>query len=143
MTLRRIYVLLAALALLAAGACGPTTTSATCKNKAIKAAVAQVAPCVVQIETQGGTDMVRGAGGGMIRHGLGPTSGLVVSPDGYIISSAFNFANKPTTIDVSVPGKKNRYPGQGDRHRPDAHADAPQNRGSRPARADARRPRPT
>ena len=80
------------------------------RDQAIKSAVAQVAPCVVQIETQGGTDMVRGAGGAMIRHGLGPTSGLVVSPDGFIISSAFNFANKPTTIDVSVPGKKQRYP---------------------------------
>jgi S1-C subfamily serine protease/predicted esterase len=78
-------------------------------EKAVKAAVAQVAPCVVQIETQGGTDVVRGAGGAMIRRGLGPTSGLIVAADGYIVSSAFNFANKPTTIDVSIPGKKQRY----------------------------------
>ena len=72
--------------------------------------MARVAPCVVQIETQGGVDMVRAAGGGMIRRGMGPTSGVVVSADGYIVSSAFNFANKPATIDVSVPGKKDRYP---------------------------------
>ena len=74
--------------------------------------MAKVAPCVVQIETQGGVDMVRAAGprGGMIRRGLGPTSGLIVGADGYIISSAFNFANKPTTIDVSIPGRKQRYP---------------------------------
>ena len=32
------------------------------KEKAIKAAVAKVAPCVVQIETQGGVDMVRALG---------------------------------------------------------------------------------
>jgi serine protease Do len=82
------------------------------QEKAIKAAVAKVAPCVVQIETQGGVDMVRAAGprGGMIRRGLGPTSGLIVGADGYIISSAFNFANKPSTIDVSIPGRKQRYP---------------------------------
>ena len=80
------------------------------KEQAIKAAVARAAPCVVQIETQGGEDVVRAAGGGMIRRGMGPTSGLVVSPDGYIVSSAFNFANKPATIDVSVPGRKDRFP---------------------------------
>jgi S1-C subfamily serine protease len=80
------------------------------QEKAVKAAVARVAPCVVQIETQGGADMVRGAGGAMIRHGFGPTSGVVVGADGYIISSAFNFANTPASIDVAVPGKKQRYP---------------------------------
>ena len=41
--------------------------------------------------------------------GLGPTTGLIVGADGYLISSAFNFANKPTTIDVSIPGRKQRY----------------------------------
>jgi S1-C subfamily serine protease/predicted esterase len=108
MTPRRIYLLPALLALIA-----PTARAddlGDLKEQAIKAAVARVAPCVVQIETQGGVDVVRAAGGGMIRRGMGPTSGLVVSPDGYIISSAFNFANKPATIDVSVPGKKDRYP---------------------------------
>ena len=81
------------------------------KEQAIKAAVAKVAPSVVQIETQGGEDMVRASSGrgGMIRRGMGPTTGLIVGADGYIISSAFNFANKPTTIDVSIPGHKQRY----------------------------------
>ncbi len=108
MTLRYTCVLVALA--LAAPALRADDDLGDLREKAIKAAVTQVAPCVVQIETQGGTDMVRGAGGAMIRHGLGPTSGLVVGADGYVISSAFNFANKPTTIDVSVPGKKNRYP---------------------------------
>src|SRR5262249_30150629 len=31
------------------------------------------------------------------------------APDGYIISSAFNFANKPNAIIVQVPGQKERY----------------------------------
>ncbi len=109
MTQRRTLLLLAALALLAP-AVRADDDLGDLQEKAVKAAVVQVAPCVVQIETQGGTDLVRGAGGAMIRHGLGPTSGLIVSPDGYIVSSAFNFANKPTTIDVSVPGQKERFP---------------------------------
>jgi S1-C subfamily serine protease len=84
------------------------------QEKAIKAAVRTVAPCVVQIETQGGTEMVAigprrpGAPPG-IRLGTGPTTGLIVHEDGYVISSAFNFANKPQSILVAVPGQKERY----------------------------------
>ncbi len=85
------------------------------QEKAIKAAALKVAASVVMIETSGGTDIVttgqRGPGGRgmMIRKGVGPTSGLIVSPDGYVISSAFNFANKPTAITITVPGHKERY----------------------------------
>ncbi len=43
-----------------------------------------------------------------IRRGIGPTTGLIVSADGYIISSAFNFANKPATIRIAIPGMKER-----------------------------------
>jgi S1-C subfamily serine protease len=77
--------------------------------QAMQAAAQKVSPCVVQIETSGGTDLI-GAGprGPTIRKGMGPTSGLIVAADGYIISSAFNFANKPSGIFVNVPGKK-RY----------------------------------
>jgi S1-C subfamily serine protease/predicted esterase len=62
----------------------------------------------VQIETSGGTDVVVAGPRGLLRRGTGPTSGLVVGADGYIISSAFNFANKPSQIRVSVPGLKER-----------------------------------
>jgi S1-C subfamily serine protease/predicted esterase len=84
------------------------------QEKAIKAAVRKIAPCVVQIETQGGTELVtagpRGPGGPAgIRLGTGPTTGLIVHADGYVISSAFNFANKPQSILVAVPGHKERY----------------------------------
>jgi len=84
------------------------------QEKAIKTAVRKIAPCVVQIETQGGTELVSsgprmlGAPAG-IRLGTGPTTGLIVHADSYIISSAFNFANKPQSILVSVPGHKERY----------------------------------
>jgi S1-C subfamily serine protease/predicted esterase len=45
----------------------------------------------------------------MIHKGTGPTSGLIVGADGYVISSAFNFANKPTSILVSIVGQKERF----------------------------------
>jgi S1-C subfamily serine protease/dienelactone hydrolase len=77
------------------------------QEKAIKAAVRGIAPCVVQIETTGGADLP--GPGGMIRKGTGPTTGLIVASDGYVISSAFNFANKPSSIIIKVPGHKERY----------------------------------
>src|SRR5438034_6172832 len=77
-------------------------------QKAMKAAVARVAPSVVQIETSGGSDIL-GSGPGMFRKGAGPTTGLVVAADGYVISSAFNFANKPTGVFATIPGRKERF----------------------------------
>ncbi len=84
---------------------------------AIKDASRKAAPSVVMIETSGGTDIITsgprgGPGGMMIRKGIGPTSGVIVSSDGYIISSAFNFANKPTAITITLPGQKVRYVGK-------------------------------
>jgi S1-C subfamily serine protease/predicted esterase len=88
---------------------GPDT--AGLRQKVIAAAVARVAPSVVQIDTSGGTDVIGfGPQGPSIRKGTGPTTGLVVGADGYIVSSAFNFANKPSGIFVAVPGHKDRYP---------------------------------
>src|SRR3954454_4368855 len=110
----RYRLLLAPLAVLFAALMGPTTRGEDesldeLKQKAITAAATKVAPSVVQIETSGGTEVVRaGPKGGLIRRGTGPTTGVIVSADGYIISSAFNFANKPTSIIVSVPGKKDK-----------------------------------
>jgi S1-C subfamily serine protease/predicted esterase len=74
-------------------------------EKAIKAATKKVAPSVVQINTLGGTDIVvSGPRGNQIRKAMGPTTGVIIGADGYIISSAFNFINQPKTILVSVPG---------------------------------------
>jgi S1-C subfamily serine protease/predicted esterase len=82
----------------------------TLQEKAIKAAALKIAPSVVQIETRGGTDMIgTGPRGQMVRKGSGPTTGLIVAEDGFIISSAFNLANKPSTIFVAVPGHTERY----------------------------------
>src|SRR5205823_4997106 len=74
-------------------------------EKAIKQAAKTVGPSVVQIQTQGGTDMVvTSPKGPVFRKALGPTTGVIVDADGYIVSSAFNFINSPTTIIVAVPG---------------------------------------
>src|SRR5439155_14882871 len=57
-----------------------------------------------------GTDIVvAGPRGGTIRKAAGPTTGVVVGADGYVISSAFNFVNKPSTITVRVPGHSEGY----------------------------------
>jgi S1-C subfamily serine protease/dienelactone hydrolase len=78
-------------------------------EKAIKEAVKKVAPSVVQIETTGGTEVISsGPRGSVVRKGIGPTTGVIVSPDGFIVSSAFNFANKPSSIIVAIPGQPER-----------------------------------
>ncbi len=75
-------------------------------EKMTKDAVKKVAPAVVQIVTQGGIDMVvTSPKGPVFRKAIGPTTGVVVGEDGYIISSAFNFVNNPTVILVAVPGQ--------------------------------------
>jgi S1-C subfamily serine protease len=82
---------------------------ATLQEKARQSAVARVAPYVCTIETSGGTDViVAGPRGQKIRRGTGPTTGVLVGADGYIITSAFNFANKPNSIIVAVPGQKDK-----------------------------------
>ena len=68
------------------------------EQQAINNAVDRVAPSVVRIETIGGLEQVDD-----VRFGTGPTTGLVVDPEGYIVSSAFNFSNKPASILVRLP----------------------------------------
>ncbi|MGC4004352.1 MAG: trypsin-like peptidase domain-containing protein [Pirellulales bacterium] len=60
---------------------------------AINAAIEKVAPSLVRIETLGGLDKV-----GAVAIGTGPTTGLIASANGYIVSSAFNFSQKPSQI---------------------------------------------
>lgn len=70
-----------------------------------KSALARIAPCVVQVRTVGGAEFV-GRRDASVQRGVGPTTGLIVSSDGYILSSSFNFSNKPAAITVIIPGKK-------------------------------------
>lgn len=74
--------------------------------KAFRAAMNRVLPSMVTIESFGG---VTGAGSkrgqmqGIRLPGEGPTTGIVVSPDGYIVTSTFNFLKKPPIITVVLP----------------------------------------
>src|SRR6185312_5085326 len=87
--------------------CGLTAFSARADNedlsareeRAMRAAVERVAPSVVAIETIGGRQR---AGQAIV--GAGPTTGLIISTDGYIVSSAFDFSPKPASIVVRLPG---------------------------------------
>jgi S1-C subfamily serine protease/dienelactone hydrolase len=92
-------------------ALAPAADPDALQSQAVKAAVQKVAPCVVQIQTSGGLDIIGGSEmiGSGLRIGEGPTTGVILSPDGYIVSSAYNFVSKPTEIFVAVPGKRERY----------------------------------
>lgn len=68
------------------------------EEMAIQAAVDRVTPAVVAIETIGGLDRV-----GQVLLGTGPTTGLIISSDGFIVSSAFNFVQKPSSTIVTLP----------------------------------------
>ena len=76
------------------------------EEQALRNAVATVAPSVLRIETVGGVERI-----GEFLVGEGPTTGLVVSADGYLVSSAFNFAQQPSSILITLPSGK-RAPAQ-------------------------------
>jgi serine protease Do len=67
------------------------------EETAFKQAAALVDPSLVRIETVGGLEQLDD-----VLLASGPTSGVVVSADGLIISSSFNFVGKPTSILVTL-----------------------------------------
>ena len=67
------------------------------EEAAIRAAVARVDDSVVQIRTIGGLEEVD-----RTLMPDGPTTGVVISADGWIVSSAFNFAQPPASILVTL-----------------------------------------
>jgi serine protease Do len=94
-------------AILAAILC-PTVSPAAAdadaeEQAALDAAVDRVAPSVVRIETVAGLEKVED-----VLFGAGLTTGLVVDPQGYIISSAFVFAHKPSAILIQLQSGQRR-----------------------------------
>jgi serine protease Do len=71
---------------------------ATREQAAVRAAVDRVADSVVQIRTIGGFEEADET-----LLASGPTTGLILSDDGWIISSSFNFVHQPTSILVILP----------------------------------------
>src|SRR5690348_3069650 len=91
-------VLTACVTILLCSAARAAEDLAALEERAIQAAVDRTAPCVVRIETVGGLERVE-----RVLVGTGPTTGTIVSEDGYIISSAFNFVQKPASILITLP----------------------------------------
>src|SRR5262249_9694780 len=57
------------------------------RQQAVKAAARKVGQSVVQIQTSGGTDIIgTGPRGAQVRKGMGPTTGVILTADGYIAS---------------------------------------------------------
>jgi serine protease Do len=67
------------------------------EEAAVRAAAARVADSVVQIRTIGGLEEVD-----RTLMPDGPTTGLAISADGWILSSAFNFVQQPASILVTL-----------------------------------------
>src|SRR5215475_1177264 len=62
------------------------------EEAAFRQAVRALAPSLVRIQTVGGVDRVAGR-----LAATAATTGVVVSEDGWIVSSAFNFVSKPSS----------------------------------------------
>jgi len=74
------------------------------EEQAFKQAAVLVDPSLVRIETVGGLEQF-----GEMTLGTGPTSGVIVSDDGFVISSSFNFLSKPASILVTLADGR-RFP---------------------------------
>lgn len=72
------------------------------EEQAFREAVAVVDPSVVRIQTLGGLDRI-----GDVLAGTGPTTGVVVGSDGWIITSSFNFASLPSSVLVTLHDGRN------------------------------------
>jgi len=72
--------------------------------RAFHEATEKILPSLVTIETYGGATI--GARNGRIAQlsqaGVGPTTGLVISDDGFIITSTYNFRDNPPIITVTL-----------------------------------------
>lgn len=92
------------IALLSAPLQAQSVSLSILEERAFQQATAKAEPSIVRIETVGGVDAI-----GESLVGNGPTSGVVVGSDGWIITSSFNFLSQPTSILVTV-GEGQRYP---------------------------------
>ena len=69
-------------------------------SKAFRQATKTILPSLVTIESFGGVGAVQGRIGGIRKQGEGNTTGILVSQDGYILTSTFNFIQQPPVITV-------------------------------------------
>ena len=68
---------------------------------AVRAATKIAAPAVLRVETFGGLEKV-----GDVLVSSGPSTGLAISEDGYVLCSAYSFVQQPTSVLVTLPSGK-------------------------------------
>ena len=78
-------------------------------SKAFRAAAKKIEPAMVMIESYGGVGAKSGRIGGIRSQGEGNTTGIMISPDGYILTSTFNFIQSPPVITVITSDGVKRY----------------------------------
>lgn len=69
-------------------------------QKAFRSATRKIEPCLVTIESFGGVSAVHGRIGGIRKQGEGNTTGVIISSDGWVVTSLFNFIQQPPVITV-------------------------------------------
>ena len=77
-------------------------------SKAFRQAAKRIQPSLVTIESFGGVSAVQGRIGGIRKQGEGNTTGLLISRDGHIVTSTFNFIQSPPVITVITADGKRR-----------------------------------
>jgi serine protease Do len=75
-------------------------TGMAATSQAFRNAVKAVEPALVTIESFGGVSTVQGRIGGIRKQGEGATTGLLISSDGYLLTSTFNFVQRQPVISV-------------------------------------------
>ncbi|MEZ6047455.1 MAG: PDZ domain-containing protein [Planctomycetaceae bacterium] len=82
----------------------PAETVEVLEQQAFQEAVAQVSSSIVRIETVGGRDVVQSQ-----LTATAASTGVVISTDGYIITSSYHFISEPTSIIVQLADGR-RFP---------------------------------
>ena len=77
--------------------------------KAFRIAAKKIRPSLVTIESFAGVSAVQGQIGGIRKQGEGNTTGLLISDEGHIITSTFNFIQRPPVITVITSDGKRRF----------------------------------
>ena len=69
-------------------------------SHAVRHATEAIQSSLVTIESFGGVSAVQGQIGGIRKQGEGNTTGIIVSADGHVVTSTFNFIQQPPVITV-------------------------------------------
>ena len=72
----------------------------TLTSKAFRESSGKISKSLVTIESFGGVSAIQGRIGGIRKQGEGNTTGIMISSDGYVLTSTFNFIQQPTVISV-------------------------------------------